>query len=97
MLVCIMYICVIKISQIFYFTHLLQFLIEGMNSKIVSHSIHFLIAIMSYGRFASKCTCYIPFDPSLRGRAVQVLDVRLKIGIIGSSSPFSNTFYWRVS
>ena len=39
----------------------------------------------------------IPFDPSLRGRAVQVLDVQLKIGIIGSSSPFSNTFYWRVS
>ena len=43
--------------------------IEEMNSKTVNHSLHFLITIMAYGRFASKCTCLlscIVYDAYLR-------------------------------
>ena len=43
--------------------------IKEMNSKTVNHSLHFLIAIMAYGQFASKCTCLlscIVYDAYLR-------------------------------
>ena len=73
-----------------------------MNSKTVNYSIHFLIAIMSYGRFASKFTCMLQFPLIHRYMGVQYRyyrcdDKRLKNGNIGSSCPLSNTFYWRLN
>ena len=52
----------------------------------MNHSLYFLVAVMLYGRFASKCSCSnLHIDRRVLMRACKQVDLSL----VGSSHPFT--------